>query len=97
MINNNRKSDKPISVLNDANTNTVTGDSIKIANIMNKNFVSIGQTLATKVPDKNKHFTDYVTDVNQLNSFFFTPITEDEIEREIIATPNNKSYGLCFL
>ena len=26
--------------------------------------------------------------------FFFTPITEDEIEREIIATPNNKSCGL---
>ena len=30
---NNRKSDKPISVPNDPSTNTVTGDSTKIANI----------------------------------------------------------------
>ena len=64
---------------------------------MNKHFVSIGQKLASKVPNPEAHFSNYIRGVNQHNSFFFTPISEDEVEREIIMTPINKPYGLYSL
>ena len=97
LINSKKKSNKMITALNDQKTNTVTRDNSKLPNIMNKHFVSIGQKFTSKVPDPKIHFMDYLRDVNQLNLFFFTPITEDEVEREIIMTPNNKAYGLYSL
>ena len=48
LINNNRKSNKFITALKDLNTNVVIRDNAKLANIMNKHFVSIGQKLASK-------------------------------------------------
>jgi len=94
LISNNTKSNKTITCLKDEDTSTVTKDNSKLASVMNKHFVSIGQKLASQVPDSTTHFSSYLRSIDQRNSFFFTPITEEEVEREIIMTPYNKSYGL---
>lgn len=94
LINNNKKSNKSIIGLNDKHTNTVIRENSKLANVMNKHFVSIGQKLTSQVPDDNTHFTSYLGNISQSNSFFFEPITEEEVEREILKTPHNKAYGL---
>ena len=61
----------------------------------NKHFASIEQNLANKIPVTNDHYSQYLKDhINQKESFFFAPITSNEIENEILALPTNKSYGL---
>lgn len=94
IINNSKKIKKSILTLKDPSTNSVTCDKIKIPSILNKHFSSVGQKLASQIPDSNNSFTHYLGHIDQQKSFYFTPVTEQEIECEITMTPNNKSYGL---
>ena len=61
---------------------------------MNNYFSSIGESLAKNVPPSAKHFSEYLHDRCSINSFFFDPVTQPEIEREILSLPYNKAYGL---
>ena len=94
IININKKKHKSISALKDPSTNTLETDPSKLPNIINRHFASVGSKLASKVPQHHKHFTDYLVHIDQKNSFFFEPVTKEEVELEIMATPNNKAYGL---
>ena len=64
-----------------------------IDNIFNKYFSSIGDQLATDIPEVNTTFSDYLDPPLQ-NSFYFYPIIPQEIETEISLLPYNKAPGL---
>jgi len=94
LISNNKMKQKTISVLKDPKTNIIINCATEIPNIVNKHFASVGHNLASKIkPSTTKHH-DYLKSLNIENSFFFTPVSENEILTEIMLTPNNKSYGL---
>lgn len=94
IITNKKKNQKQISAIRDPNTNAVTYDKKDISNVLNEHFTSVGHKLASQVPESTKHFTDYLSHINQNDSFFLSPTTDNEIEQEIMMIPNNKSYGL---
>lgn len=90
LISNSKKKRKSITSLKDPSTNTYVYKENKIANILNNHFASVGQNLANEIPDLNVDFNDYLRDINISNSFYFTLVTHEEIENEIMLTPPNK-------
>ena len=54
---------------------------------MNEYFSSIGHNLASKMPNPQKEFFDYLPKSRNAASFFFNPVTQTEIESEIMNTP----------
>ena len=62
---------------------------------MNEYFSSIGQNLASKMPNSQKNFFDYpVPKSRNADSFFFNPVTQTEIESEIMTIPLNMAHRL---
>ena len=96
LINNNRKKSKVVSSLKHLNDNSTTNDPLEISNIFNRYFTSVGHNLATQVPNSSHRFNEYLSPNNNFGSFFFDPVSPDDIEREILSIPKNKSYGLYF-
>ena len=94
VMNRNKRNSKPITALKRLNSNQVTYNPAELPNVLNDFFSSVGQKLASKVPDSNRHFSEYLTNVNCAHSFFFEPVTSLEIELEISLLPSNKAYGL---
>ena len=94
LINNNRKKSKVVSSLKHLNDNSTTKDPLEISNIFNRYFTSVGHNLATQVPSSSHRFTEYLSSNNNYGSFFFDPVSPDDIEGEILSIPKNKSYGL---
>ena len=94
LINNNRKKSKVVSSLKHLNDNSTTKDPLEISNIFNRYFTSVGHNLATQVPSSSHSFTEYLSSNNNNGSFSFDPVSPDDIEREILSIPKNKSYGL---
>jgi len=94
LINKNRKKSKLVSSLRRLNDNSTTKDPLEISNIFNRYFTSAGLNLATQVPSSSHRFTEYLSPNNNFGSFFFDPVSHDDIECEILSIPKNKSYGL---
>jgi hypothetical protein len=69
-------------------------NSKDIPDILNKHFSTIGKKLASKLPNSNTHFSQYLNSHNYLNSFFFNPVIPSEVEFEITSMPCNKADGL---
>lgn len=64
-------------------------------NIVNKYFSSVGNNLATKLPQAEHPYMDYLCNSKSPDtSFFFKPVTPHEVKLEILSIPNNKSSGL---
>ena len=62
---------------------------------MNKHFASVGGRLAGKLAPPRRHFLEYVSKCKTPSaSFFFQPVTPQEVKLEISSISNNKSYGL---
>ena len=53
----------------------------------------MGHRLASNFPPSNRHFSEYLRG-NYMKSFFFDPVTPNEIEKEILSIPLNKAHGL---
>ena len=49
-------------------------DSGDIANMFNDYFVDMGRNIAESIRENNANHLDYMTHINQRNSFFFRPI-----------------------
>ena len=94
LINNNRKKSKVVSSLKRLNDNSTTKDPLEISNIFNRYFTSVGHNLATQVPNSSHRFNEFLSPNNNFGSFFFDPVSPDDIEREILSIPKNKSYSL---
>ena len=77
------------------NDGAVAREPSKISNIMNKHFASVGGRLAGKLAPPRRHFLEYVSKCKSpSSSFFFRPVTPQEVKLEISSILNNKSYGL---
>ena len=91
-----KKNFKKITAVKDRiNDNAIVRETSKISNIMNEHFASVGSRLADKLLSSRGHFLDYVSNCKSpSSSFFFQPITPQEVKLEISSIPINKSYGL---
>lgn len=75
--------------------NSVINDPLRMPNIVNKYFSSVGNNLATKLPQAEHPYMDYLWNSKSPDiSFFFKPVTPHEVKLEILSIPNNKSSGL---
>ena len=83
-----------INCLKQPNSNTTTNIKSRNSNIMNEHFTGIGPTLANNLPTPKKLFTEFL-DKNKspATSFFFCPISPNEVKLEILSMSNKKSYG----
>ena len=70
--------------------NELTSDPLKIANVFNNYFSSIGEKAQSKLRFSNKTYTDYLQGDN-LNSFFITPTDSKEVISIISSLSDNKS------
>ena len=66
-------------------------DSGEIANMFNNYFVDIGRNIAASIGGNNADHLDYMTHINQPNSFFFRPIHCYSTEKLICALKNKSS------
>ena len=96
LLNRRQRNLKPINNLKDPQSNnSVINDPLRIPNIVNKYFSSVGNNLATKLPEAKHPCTDYLCNSKSPDtSFFLKPVTPHEVKLEILSIPNNKSSGL---
>ena len=96
LLNRRQRNLKPINKLKDPQSNnSVINDPLRIPNIVNKYFSSVGNNLATKLPEAKHPCTDYLCNSKSPDtSFFLKPVTPHEVKLEILSIPNNKSSGL---
>lgn len=65
-------------------------DNKKMANIFNKTYTEIGESLASKISQQNRNFENS----NVANSIYLTPTNMNEIEQIIKTLKNKKSPGI---
>ena len=94
LLGRKRKAIKNITSLKRVGSDQISFNSSEIPDIMNEYFSSIGHNLASKMPNSQKQFFDYLPKSRNADSFFFNPVTQTEIESEIMNTPLNKAHGL---
>ena len=81
LLNRRRRSSKPINKLKDPQmNNSIVNDPSCIPNIVNKYFCSVGNNLATKMPQARYSYMKYLNNSKSPDtSFFFKPVTSHEI------------------
>ena len=92
LINDKKNRKQVISSLKRPNDNSLTNDPLEICNIFNNYFSSVGKNLASRVPRSSRYFTEYFSLSYNLSSFFFDPVTPEEIERETLLILLSDSY-----
>ena len=87
----NRKVENTVEkIIHDDVVHVNSGD---IANMFNDYFDDIGRNIAESIGGNNANHLDYMTHINQPNSFFFTPIHCYSTEK-LICSPKNKYSNL---
>ena len=71
----------------------MTNEPKTIGNTLNEYFATVGDKLASDIPEASGTFSNYL-DPPLLNTFYFDPIISQEIESEIITLSESKAYGL---
>ena len=82
-------STKPISLEIDG---TVTSDPFQVANFFNSFFSSVAESVRSKIPKSDKHFSEFLQNQNP-DSFFLAPVTPDEVSKLIQSLSPSKSSG----
>ena len=67
-------------------------DNGDIAEVMNQCFCEIGSKLKSKIPSKGNDYIKYLPPA-VVNSFFLTPLCEEDVTREIKKYESKKSHG----
>ena len=67
-------------------------DSVSIANFMNDYFCRIGKNLQQRIPTIRNNYSTYMPDIAE-NTFFLSPTSVQEIEREIKLLNPKKASG----
>ena len=65
----------------------------ELPDILNNHFAAVGTKLASKISTSNTHFSEYLPNQTNYNSFAFEPVSQAEIELEILSLPLNKAHG----
>ena len=80
---------KPISLEIDG---TVTSEPLLVANHFNSFFSNVADTIRSKIPVSEKHFSAFLKHPN-LKSIFLSPVTSLEVSKLIGTMPLSKSSG----
>ena len=98
VLDNEKRKSRLLTKLKDpSNNNQITENLSRLPNILNKHFANVGNLLACKLPKKDNYMS-YISKLKSLDSsFFFKPITPEEVKQEILSLPNNKSSSLTLL
>ena len=75
-------------------TQETSHDPLVNANILNSHFASVGNRLASELPNSNRHFSNYLPRTTYSGSFVFETVLPSEIELEITMAQSNKAHGL---
>ena len=86
---------KSASILPDAfiHNNEEITDPVEIANKFNEYFTNVGPNLASKIPTVNTSFKAFMSKSRHHESFFIDPVTEEEMEKELLGLNPAKSSG----
>ena len=84
LINGKRKSENLITALKRPGNRGLSQHSSELPNILNSHFASVGPKLASKMPQSQIHFVDYLPKLSTSGSFAFQPVTPSEVELEIL-------------
>ena len=87
---------KYINDLRGPNSSQLIHDPSKLPTILNQHFATCGLALAAQLPHSERYYSDYLGPINHINSFFFNPLTSDEIESKISLLPMGKSHEVYF-
>ena len=88
-----RKQDQPNIVLNSSTKkDEKNSDPVEVSNEFNKFFTTIASKIQAEIP-QNGNFEDYIKKPTLGNSFFFTPVTRDEVLSIFKSLNHNKSSG----
>ena len=93
-VNWKRKTENSITALKHPGNRGLLHLSSELPNILDSHFASVGPKLASKMPQSQIHFTDYLPKPSISGSFAFQPVTPSEVELEILSMPHNKAYRL---
>ena len=86
LLNSKKKTSMKIICLKQPNSNTTTNMKSRIPNIMNEHFTGIGPTLANNLPTPKELFTEFPDkSKSPATSFFFCPISPNEVKLEILS------------
>ena len=83
LLNRRKRNHGPVNKLKDpqSTNNSVTNDPLRIPNIMNKYCSSVGNNLATKLPQAGHPYKDYPCNSKSPDtSFFLKPVTSHEVK-----------------
>ena len=61
LLNRKKNKNKTINTLKNFGSNTTINNKSIISNVLNKHFTSIGTKLAAKLPNSEKHFTQFLS------------------------------------
>ena len=84
---------KNINFIHSNENAILTNDPKTIGNTLNEYFATVGDKLASAIPEASGTFSNYL-DPPLSNTFYFDPIIPQEIESEIITLSESKAYGL---
>ena len=71
----------------------LVNDQKKIVNKFNDYFVTVGSSIANRIPTVTGSYKDYMKKINCANSFYLSPTDEFEIEKFFDTLDSNKSTG----
>ena len=73
--------------------NITYNQEYSIPQIFNKYFTSITEKSKETMPDPpaGKSFSDYLTNISRPNSFYFSPVSSEQIENFILSVENKSS------
>ena len=95
LLNRKKKTYMKINCLKQPNSNTTTNMKSRIPNIINEHFTGIGPTLANNLLTPKELFTEFLDkSKSPATSFFFCPISPNEVKLEILSMSKNKSWIL---
>ena len=89
---NPEKKKKHMMINKISNNGVTVTDNDEIANTMNEHFCTIGNRLQDKIPHDSGSFREYLPPRNE-RSFFITPVTAEEILKEIKQLNPRKATG----
>ena len=91
IMGNKRKQEQITEIMN-TETNTLITDEKEIGNKFNTFFTEVGQSLAGKIDNRGKKYNKKY-EINNVNSLYWTPITEEEILLYINEAKNSAAPG----
>ena len=94
LMNRKKKRGDVITALKRPGGEHISQNPKDFPDILNTYFATVGSKLASGMPNAQSHFSSYLPNVTNSQSFFFDPVSPSEIQLEILLIPPNKAHGI---